>query len=79
MELKTLFNRIDREIKTGDIKDACGRVGVSSQVYTNLRKRETGQEMTSKEQEVLTEVINILDERQARLGQLLGNANESRG
>lgn len=77
MELNNVFQRIDNEIKVGDIKDACSRAGVTTQVYFTLKKRNHPNEITPMEQRVLSELIGILDGRKAELAQLIEHANRT--
>lgn len=76
-ELNELSLRMRDESRKGDVRDACKEVGVTTTVYTSLRRRNTLDEATDAERKVYKELISILDARQKELEELKNHANQT--
>lgn len=58
--------RIEKESKYGDKKKAYEKAGVSETTYDNAMKKKSIDDLTDTEFEVMSEHINILEERKQK-------------
>ena len=66
MDLTAIKERIRREQKNGDMREACRRIGVGEQMFrVVMRTVNTFEELTVSQEKLLSAMIDILDERKS--------------
>ena len=72
MDLAAVKERIKREHRKGDIKEACRRAGIEESVYRYAMQRKRIEDLRPFEIKAIFAVISLLDERIEMINKITG-------